>query len=304
MASPDRVDPPGGDTDAETVLTPTVLREWPLPSTAGSKDSRGRVLVVGGHARTPGAVLLAAEAAMRAGAGKLQVATVEEVALPMAMALPEAMVRGLPTDDAGDIAASAADDIVELAQGCAAVLLGPGIVSPDAASALLTEVVPRLDAAVVIDALGMAYLTEHRDGVAHLDGRAVLSPNVGELARTLGVDADDCVDDPAGHAERLAREAGATVVSGAERTWIVAPSGRRWRDESGAPGLGISGSGDVKAGVVAGLCARGAEPAQAAAWATYAHGRAGERLAARVGATGFLARELLLEIPQVLAELS
>ncbi|WP_226913581.1 NAD(P)H-hydrate dehydratase [Gephyromycinifex aptenodytis] len=70
------------------------------------------------------------------------------------------------------------------------------------------------------------------------------------------------------------------------------------------PGLGVSGSGDVKAGVVVGVCARRATPEQAASWATYAHGRAGERLAARVGATGYLGRELLLEIPRVLAELA
>jgi len=69
-------------------------------------------------------------------------------------------------------------------------------------------------------------------------------------------------------------------------------------------GMGASGAGDVKAGVIAGLCVRRAEPLQAGAWATYAHGRAGERLAARVGPTGFLARELLEEIPQVLVELA
>lgn len=293
-----------GTSHEEVVLTPSVMREWALPSIDGGKDARGRVLVVGGHAHTPGSVLLAAEAALRAGAGKLQVAAPEPIALPLAMALPEAMVVGLPTDDGGDISADAGDEIAELGDGCAAVLLGPGIKAPTAARALLHAVVPQLDdTTVVIDALGMAYLTDHPDGVTHLDGRAVLSPNLGELAHTLGVSKDECEDDPAARAQQLAELTTATVVSGGGLTWIVDPQGRRWRDESGGPGLGISGSGDVKAGVIAGLSARRAEPAQAASWAAYAHGRAGERLAAQVGVTGFLARELLLEIPQVLAEL-
>ena len=147
----------------------------------------------------------------------------------------------------------------------------------------------------------MAYLTDHLDGVAHLRGKAVLSPNVGELSQTLGQDYDD---DPRTGAVELARRTGATVVSGGAMTWIVTPDGQSWRDEGGCPGLGVSGSGDVKAGAVAGLLARGADPEQAGCWAVYAHGRAGERLAAHVGPTGFLARELLQEIPAVLSELS
>ncbi|WP_245544807.1 NAD(P)H-hydrate dehydratase [Mobilicoccus pelagius] len=288
-------------TQDDVVITSSQLRGWPPPDPNGDKETRGRVLVVGGHATTPGAVLLAAEAALRGGAGKLQCAVPGTIAVPLAMAVPEAGVASLPVDDGGDIAVSAAEEIVELAKDCAAVLLGPGIVSPRAASALLEKVVPQLDVPVVIDALGMAYLTDHLDGVAHLEGKAVLSPNVGELSQTLG---EDHEDDPRAGAAELARRTGATVASGTAMTWIVTPDGRSWRDEGGSPGLGVSGSGDVKAGAIAGLLARGADPEQAACWATYAHGRAGERLAAQVGSTGFLARELLREIPAVLAELA
>ena len=285
----------------DVVLTSARLRDWALPGIDGGKETRGRVLVVGGHATTPGAVLLAAEAALRGGAGKLQVAAPETIAIPLAMALPESGVTALPVDAGGDISPEAAEQIVDLGADCAAVLLGPGIVSPKAASALLEKVVPHLEVPVVIDALGMAYLTDHLDGVAHLEGRAVLSPNIDELSQTLD---EDHTDDPRGGALALARRTGATVVSGTAMTWIATPDGHTWRDEGGCPGLGVSGSGDVKAGAIAGLLARGADPAQGACWAVYAHGRAGERLAAHVGATGFLARELLPEIPAVLTELS
>ncbi|GMA42243.1 NAD(P)H-hydrate dehydratase [Mobilicoccus caccae] len=288
---------------AETVTTSAALRAWPLPSVDGSKEARGRLLVVGGARSTPGAVLLAAEAGMRAGAGKLQVATVGSTAVPLALALPEAGVAGLEETEAGEIALAAAEQIVELAQDCDAVLLGPGMSDPALASSLLERVIPTLETTVVLDALGMAYLTDNLDGVAHVDGRCVLSPNLGEMARTLGM--DDCSDDPPRHIVDLARRTGAVVVSGTSSTWVSDPAGESlWRDDSGGPGLGASGAGDVKAGVIAGLCVRRAEPMQAGVWAAYSHGRAGERLAARVGPTGFLARELLDEIPRVLVELS
>ena len=90
---------------------------------------------------------------------------------------------------------------------------------------------------------------------------------------------------------------------GGATSWIAAPDGDLWQDESGGAGLGVSGSGDVRAGITGGLLARGADPAQAAVWAAFLHGRAGERLASSVGRLGFLARELGAEIPRALAEI-
>ncbi|WP_286966185.1 MULTISPECIES: NAD(P)H-hydrate dehydratase [Arsenicicoccus] len=289
------------------VVSSGLLRGWELPGHGGDKESNGRVLVVGGNVRMPGGVVLAAEAALRAGAGKLQIATVEPLAVPMGMAIPEAYVAGLAADDDGNLAPGTADEIVELAEGCAAVLLGPGIMSPDAAVALLERVVPRLDVSVVIDALGMAYLTEHADGVKHLDGRVILSPNAGELAQTLDEDEDAVSEDPLGAALRLSRRAGAVVVSGASTTYVTTPGTRAtadlWAVQTGGQGMAVSVSGDVKAGMLVGLLGRGAEPAQAGVWGAYVHGRAGERLVAVHGRRGFLARELLAEIPRALAEL-
>lgn len=285
------------------ILTAGVLRNWPLPSQSGDKESRGRLLIVGGSRTTPGAVLLAAEAALRAGAGKVQIATAASVAVGLALRIPEAMVVGLPEDINGDIDVAAAERIVELAADCRVVLVGPGMSTPAAAADLLEQVIPKLTATLVVDALGMAYLTGRLDGVRHLDGRAVLTPNLSELAHTLEISSDHVEQDERSAAERLAVDTGAVVISGGETSWIVAADGESWRDDSGGPGMGSAGSGDVKAGVVAGLAVRGGEPAQAAVWATYLHGRAGERLAERVGTVGYLAREMIAEIPRALSEL-
>jgi hydroxyethylthiazole kinase-like uncharacterized protein yjeF len=292
------------DRAADPVITPGLLRDWALPDPGGDKYGKGQILIVGGGVQTPGAVLLAAEAALRVGAGQLRMATVHSTAPLLSTAVPEAFVEGLPEEDDGDIAPEAADRILELAVSADAVLLGPGIMTPQAANALLERVVPHLDTAVLIDALAMAYLTSHVDGVRHLEGRVLLTPNARELAETLGEE-NGALDDEQlrAMAVRLAHESRAVVLGGAATSFVVTPDGDVWRNESGAPGMAASGAGDAKAGAVAGLLARGASPAQAAVWGAFIHGRAGERLTASVGRVGFLARELVSELPAALAEI-
>jgi len=84
------------------------------------------------------------------------------------------------------------------------------------------------------------------------------------------------------------------------KSHVVTPEGRAWHYEGGAPGLGVSGSGDVLAGIVGGLLARGAEPLNALLWAVWLHGEAGAALAKKVGPIGFLARQISDEIPALL----
>jgi ADP-dependent NAD(P)H-hydrate dehydratase len=288
-------------TSEPVVVTPAVLREWPLPDAGSGKQSRGELLVVGGTATTPGAVLLAAEAALRAGAGKLAVAVVEVVARRLGVALPEAMVAGMPGDDDGHLSLDVPHALVEQVERADVALLGPGFTDPSRSSRLLASVVPSVSTSLVVDALGSAYVGSHPDGLHHLDGRAVLTVNPTELGHVAGVDPDDL--DPATHSLEVASRSGVVVLCGGTSKHVAAPDGRLWVVQGGGPGLGVSGSGDVQAGIVAGLLARGAEPAQAALWGAHLHARAGERLAASVGTVGYLARELPAEVPRVLTEL-
>jgi hydroxyethylthiazole kinase-like uncharacterized protein yjeF len=284
------------------VVTPAVLRDWALPEPGSDKESRGQLLVVAGTGQTTGAALLAGEAALRAGAGKLAVATVDSAAAALAVALPEAQVLGLPSD-AESLAPDTADTVVDRAGAADVVLVGPGFSDPEASVALLEQVLPRLDGPLVLDALASAYLTEHPEGLRHLEGRAVLTVNPHELSLTAGRDADEVSRDPLPAARAVAERSGVVVVCGGTRKHVVTPAGDAWLVEGGGPGLGVSGSGDVQAGIVAGLLARGAGPAQAGVWGAYVHARTGERLAAAVGTVGYLARELPAEVPAVLSEL-
>jgi ADP-dependent NAD(P)H-hydrate dehydratase len=287
-----------------TIVTSGVLRAWPLPLPTGDKHSRGSILVIGGSAETVGAVLLAAEAALRAGAGKLQVATVASGAAVAAQALPEALVRGLPETSGGALGAEAADAVRDLAVAADAVLIGPGMKDVEAIQAFGKRLLPDLQGPLALDALGLACVTADPGCLHHISGRVVLTPNTTEIANTLHVEADAIDADPGGAVAELAERAQAAVGLGGVTSWIGTPDGGLWRDDTGGAGLGVSGSGDVRAGVTGGLLARGAEPAQAAVWASYLHGRAGERLASSIGRLGFLARELLPEIPRAVAEIA
>ena len=284
------------------LVTGAILRGWPLPDPGSDKESRGRVLLLGGGEGTPGAVLLAGEAALRAGAGKLQMAVAAAVAPALALAVPESRTFALPTDDDGVLGSGAAAGVIEAAGAADVVLLGPGFTDLDATVELLEQLVPELQCAVVLDALATAYVTRHSDGLGHLTGRCVLTANPTEVARMLDREEERVSADPVAAATALADRSGAVVLCGGTDKVVATPDGDTWLVEAGGPGLGASGSGDVQAGLVAGLLARGAEPAQAAVWGGWLHGTAGDRLAASAGPVGYLMRELAALVPGLVAE--
>ncbi|GID26997.1 NAD(P)H-hydrate dehydratase [Paractinoplanes brasiliensis] len=270
----------------ETVITPAVLRDWPLPDPGNSKESRGTVLVVGGSKFNPGAVLLAGVAALRAGAGRLQLAVAEESAVAMSIAVPEAKVIGLPDGD----------ELTALASSADVIALGPGLDDIDKTTELMRTVLGAAgeDTAVVLDAYALGALS--KDANLLRQRRTVLTPNFTEAEHLLGRSPDG--DDPAAVAAELAARYRAVVSLYGH---IATPDGHHWSEQSGDAGLGTSGSGDTRAGVVAGLLGRGADPAQAACWGAYAHAVSGQRLMLRHGRTGFLARELVDEIAGTIA---
>ena len=258
-----------------------LLRSWApgLPS-GGGKEDRGRVLVIGGDAETVGAVLLAGEAALRVGAGKLQLACDPARSSALAVAVPEALV----TDRAG---------AAELVGGADAVLIGPGLGDAEAAAELVGKLLPALEDVPLVLALAAA------DQVRDRRAPTLLTPNPKEAAHALDVSQDelgDCID----AALELAARTNAVVALGADRSVTATPTGDAWWDDAGDSALGVSGSGDVKAGAAVGLIARGVATERAGVLATWLHARAG----ARCGPIGYLARDIAAQLPAALSELS
>jgi ADP-dependent NAD(P)H-hydrate dehydratase len=279
-------------------VTPALLRDWPLPQAGNSKYDRGRILVVGGAAQTPGAAQLAGLAALRVGAGHLTMAVAASAAIALAVAVPEAGVVGLPENERGSVLGNDLGAIADDLHSADAVIVGPGLDDAEQATILVRRLLPNLNdqAWLVLDAYALSALSELADAIEPVAGRIVLTPNGREAEILLGRELQNPRVDVPKIAERYA-----AVVS-CQGT-IADPAGAVWQVSAGHDGLATSGSGDVLAGALGGLLGRHAEGAQSAVWATYAHAAAGDRLAARVGRLGFLAREILDELPGILVEL-
>lgn len=289
-------------------VTPELLRSMPLPrhEEGDDKDGRGRVLVVAGSVEVPGAALLSGIGALRAGAGKLQMATCRSVALHLGMAVPEALVAGLDETPGGGISAEEADKLAKRASRCDALLLGPGMADDDGEATLLTKrILERVEGGpgVVLDAASLPDLRDGDEVLRRHAGRVILTPHAGEMAKLLGIPKAEVETDPVGAARRAAAALHAVVAMKGGCTFVVSPQGVAWSCDQGNVGLATSGSGDTLAGVITGLVARGAPPVQATLWGVFLHGEAGNRLARARGPVGFLARELLAEVPSIMAEL-
>ena len=286
-----------------TEVDGALLRAWPLPRPVpdGDKEERGRVLVIAGSAEMPGAATLAGIAVLRAGAGKLVIATARSAAQSVAACVPEARVLALPETSDGGPSMHALPLLQPLAGRVAAVLIGPGMVGREVTLALVHALLPLLrDVPVVLDALAM-------DSVRSLRRFAqpvLLTPHAGEMADLTGEEKEELEEVPLAIARRGAAEWNAVVALKGATTVVAHPDGAAWRHTLEVPGLGISGSGDVLAGLVAGLAARGAPLEQAAAWGVALHARAGQGHERRVGMLGYLAPELAGEVPPLMQALA
>ncbi|HJP59029.1 MAG TPA: NAD(P)H-hydrate dehydratase [Gemmatimonadaceae bacterium] len=275
----------------------------PEPDTRADKQDRGVAMVIGGAAEVPGALVLAGVAALRVGAGKLKVAGPRSAMSALGVAMPEARVIGLPETGDGFLDRRAGSRAGEVANA-EAILIGPGMLNEEAIRGFMDEIIRRVaDRLVVIDALALTALRGRRYRFSE-DTSVVLTPNIGEMAKITGETPETISRDPQAVALHVARELNVVVTLKGSETFIASPYGEVFRYSEGDVGLATSGSGDVLAGALLGMLARGATLDQAAVWAVYMHGEAGNRLARRVGPIGFLARELCNELSPIMNALS
>ncbi|MET0281978.1 MAG: NAD(P)H-hydrate dehydratase [Steroidobacteraceae bacterium] len=289
-------------------VTRNLLRSLPLPAVDSGcdKNGRGKVLVVGGSHISAGGALLGGMSALRAGAGKVLLAVPESLAHQVGVSFPEAGVTGFATTAAGHpVPQAAAEQLAAHFAEADAALIGPGLMEAASAQQLVALLLPTTTGpAFVIDGMAITGLWNSVPALVPHQGRLVITPHAGEMAHLTGASREQIERDTEGFALRAAAHLGCVVILKGPSTVIAQPDGQLHVYAGDLPGLGTSGSGDVLAGVLTGLLARGADVLTAAVWAVHLHAQAGERLSQSVGPVGFLARELPAQIPALMHSLA
>mgnify|MGYP004647323371 CR=1 FL=1 len=287
-----------------------VWQNIPRRARDSHKGTFGTVLAVAGSAFYRGAALLAAEGALRTGAGIVTLASVEPVVSAAVTRLPECCLCPCTAGAEGGIAPENVPRIQR--QKATVLLLGPGLggAAQSAARAaetctLVQTLLPAFAGAAVLDADGLnaaAQLLPYLGTLPHPTGELILTPHPGEMARLTGLSAAEINADRGEIARQYAKKWNVVVVLKGSRTVVAAPDGRVCVNPTGNPGLARGGSGDVLAGMTAALLACRLPAFEAAACAVWLHGTAADRAAAKRGEYGMLPHDLLPELGALFAE--
>jgi ADP-dependent NAD(P)H-hydrate dehydratase len=265
----------------------------------GHKGTFGKVLIVAGSVGMSGAAILAGLAALRGGAGLVQLAVPFPIQPIVAAAQPCYMVVPLPADEAGRLADAALEIVLELAGRADAVVVGPGLGQNNSVAALVRACLNRLSLPLVVDADALNVLGVHPNELAARQAPFVLTPHPGEFARLI--DSTPSLIGP--HREELAqafvqRHGGVLVLKGAGT--VVCDTSRLYVNTTGNPGMATGGTGDVLAGLLGAFLAAGWNAFEAAVLGVHVHGLAGDLARDAVGETALIATDLLQMLPQAL----
>lgn len=290
-------DAPAGT--AAELIGPSVLN---LPAHRGAESTKftsGEVMIVGGSRGLTGAVCMAAEAGIRAGAGYATVAVPADLEAIFEVKLTEVMSRGFG-GALGRLASADAEAIVSACERAGAVVLGSGLGRDDDALELARLVAARVEAPLVIDADGLNAHAGRLDSLRGRRGTTVLTPHAGELGRLLEIDSSEVGEHRVALARRAAELSGAVVVLKGEDSLVV--QGERLAVNGlSSPSLATAGTGDVLAGTIGALLARGMEPFAAACCGVYAGASAGRIAASGVGsADSVIATDVITALPLAL----
>ena len=279
------------------LISERVLVRVPPRARTGNKFKSGTIIIAGGARGLTGAPSMAALAAMRTGAGYVQLAVPEPAETVLSLRLMEAMTHGLPHADGAHIEEGAAK-VVELSKRAGAVVLGPGLGRTDGAVAFARNVARDVQVPLLIDADGLNAHAEHLDLLKQRSAPTVLTPHDGELGRLLGIESSEVEQHRIAHAREVAQRSGAIVVLKGDDSLVVPPDGAFAISPGATPALATAGTGDVLSGVIGALLSKGMDPFEAACAGVFAHARAGRIAAERLGADHVVAGDVIEELPE------
>ena len=263
------------------------------------KGDYGHLLLVAGSPGKAGAAVLAARAAVRAGAGLVTAAVPEPILQIVHLGSIESMVLALPAGTA-----AAAEQVLAAAAGKSALAVGPGLGQDAGTVAAIRRLAVAAELPLVLDADGINAFAGRPEELAARRAPTVLTPHPGELGRLLGISTAEVQADRPAAARRVAAATGAIVVLKGSLTLIAAPRGGLYVNPTGNPGMASGGTGDVLTGILGGLVAQRLEPLDATCLAVYLHGLAGDLALARLRGPSLAAEDLIASLPAAFADLA
>jgi len=276
------------------------------PRAAGAhKGSNGHCLVVAGSTGKSGAAVMAANSALRSGAGLVTLAVPAGLNEVLEVKTTEAMTVPVGRPDAGLLRAGDLPQLLQLAEGRTVVALGPGIGTAASSVYLVHSLLPELSAPLVIDADGLNALALQPELLLARQGRVtVLTPHPGEMARLTGRTVPEVEADRIACAREFAARYGVHVVLKGAGTVVAAPDGAIAVNGSGNPGMASGGMGDVLTGVVAAFIAQGYPPFDACRLGVFLHGLSADILAGRGRGQGLNATDVQETLPEAITEVA
>lgn len=289
------------------LLSPPDAVTIPPRPADGHKGTFGRVAVVAGSGTFTGAPYLASTAAVRGGAGQVRLLVASAIHPILAVKCTEVEVASIRDGGRGVLGANAWEEIktVHLDAWATAAVVGPGL-GRDPETVRLVHLLQSIDLPLVLDADGLNAAADEGAPPARSGdgGRArVLTPHPGEMARLMRRSTAEVQAERESIALDAARRWGAVVALKGAHTVVAAPDGRVAVDPHAVAALATGGTGDVLAGVIGALIARGSPAFEAAVTGVYVHAEAGRWIASELGLSGLAASDLLLVIPRVMQAL-
>lgn len=267
------------------------------------KGTYGRVFVVAGSKGMAGAGLLSSNAALRTGAG------IVELAVPMCLfnmvsgKVPELITKELREDINGCICSESSESIIKGAMNASVLLMGPGLGLSEGVGDAVFDAIRTYENPIIIDADGLNNLSRNPSILLERVGETIVTPHPGEMARLMGVSTKEVQQDRLDLAERFALEYKVIVVLKGFRTIIATPWGKTWINPTGNPGMATAGSGDVLSGIIAGFIAQGLKAFEAAVCGTFIHGVSGDKAAENLGQWGMTAADIIRFIPHTIKDI-
>ena len=264
-----------------------VLKYLPDRDVLAHKGDFGKILLLCGSRGYTGAAALAAMGSLRSGAGLVYLGVPESIYAIEAAKLTEPIVFPLPDRD-GMLSTQALPKILAMLGSMDAVLIGPGLGQSEATRAVIRTVLEEAKCPVVLDADGINGICRHRDILRERHYPTILTPHAGEFQRLGGEIGGDRLTS----AQRFAREYGCILLLKGHHT-VITDGTESYVNQTGNPGMAVGGSGDVLAGMIAGLLGQGLSPLNAAACGAWLHGAAGDLCAEKMGQYAMLPTDML-----------